>query len=606
MTKQNRICKTCGHISLCAILIVLSFNKVFGITISTPTTWNVSNPPPNPVTTDVNISSTLTIDGVTVNFSPGVGMYVTGSATGLSIMNGSVLRLDPGSTGTWAGITNQGDYTSILSNYVYNTTTMVWDINPSQSIVTIDGSTIKNADIAIYVFNEGIVRASNATFVDNAQSIFVDEHDAIVSGYYDANLNNVLAQKLPKSANIVKHCTFDHVIGGSFGHVRLWDIYFIEIAGNIFKNSAGTGGGTGIDASGASFTLHDQNVSSPDPITACVTFSGDRNVFTDLSQAVKATGSSERSDYTASLNHCSFVDCTVPISLNLGIHHTLGNNDITWEHVTADPKFVGYTGHTHLLTFVAISNSSNFLYYKNNITSDNIYEVMFQSDNNGTDQNLIELSTFSFNGNPSAFITGDIVMATQFLNENRNTNVKCNTFTKNILDISIDGTFNPQLGTSATGAHNIFSTTIPSYSYNINNSSGHLLTYYSTAPFNPSSVSTNVTIQISSGEDACPEIITCKKYWTGIKNPQQINIPVYLYPNPANNNVTINLGIELDYKIDRVEIIDIYGKTVRNIFVNASERNLEINTSGMATGVYIYSLILSDGTKGNGKFIIER
>ncbi len=75
-----------------------------------------------------------------------------------------------------------------------------------------------------------------------------------------------------------------------------------------------------------------------------------------------------------------------------------------------------------------------------------------------------------------------------------------------------------------------------------------------------------------------------------------------LYPNPANNIVNINTG---DEAISNVEVIDMAGKLVIGIDNTGGGSELNVNTSAMAAGAYIFR-IYSEHSVQTSKVIINR
>lgn len=88
---------------------------------------------------------------------------------------------------------------------------------------------------------------------------------------------------------------------------------------------------------------------------------------------------------------------------------------------------------------------------------------------------------------------------------------------------------------------------------------------------------------------------------TGV-NENSFSSSIHLFPNPASNNVTINLGT--DTRSVHVSIADITGKII--YFTTASEtQKLEVNTTDFTKGVYVVQIQTADfiGTK---KLVIEK
>lgn len=80
----------------------------------------------------------------------------------------------------------------------------------------------------------------------------------------------------------------------------------------------------------------------------------------------------------------------------------------------------------------------------------------------------------------------------------------------------------------------------------------------------------------------------------GIKN--SIQSLLTLYPNPTVDKLYVKMS--LDQKIDKVEIYDISGKSLKNLNVNKNE----IDVSDLNTGIYLIKVYIKDKTF-SGKFI---
>ena len=79
---------------------------------------------------------------------------------------------------------------------------------------------------------------------------------------------------------------------------------------------------------------------------------------------------------------------------------------------------------------------------------------------------------------------------------------------------------------------------------------------------------------------------------------QSIENGISVYPNPANENITINLN---NSKADKLEISDITGKIVFSS--NAIKVNQILNISHLKQGIYILKLIENENIIFTEKFI---
>lgn len=78
------------------------------------------------------------------------------------------------------------------------------------------------------------------------------------------------------------------------------------------------------------------------------------------------------------------------------------------------------------------------------------------------------------------------------------------------------------------------------------------------------------------------------------------------YPNPANNNVTINYSLPSNYKSGKIAIRNMIGKTIKTISINGNSSGRQsISTSDLPNGVYFYS-ILGDGKALSTKKLVVK
>jgi len=86
---------------------------------------------------------------------------------------------------------------------------------------------------------------------------------------------------------------------------------------------------------------------------------------------------------------------------------------------------------------------------------------------------------------------------------------------------------------------------------------------------------------------------------TDVKETIPFNI-LQVYPNPATNNITINLQ---NITADEIIITDINGKHIYKSKLNG-ETFVIINTNNIANGTYLYSIISNGTIKTNGNFTV--
>jgi hypothetical protein len=113
-----------------------------------------------------------------------------------------------------------------------------------------------------------------------------------------------------------------------------------------------------------------------------------------------------------------------------------------------------------------------------------------------------------------------------------------------------------------------------------------------------------------------PEVIEELKFIVDLRNaPQQgetldDNITkqiqfVKIYPNPAENTITIELSAELDNKNISVEIYNYLGQKV--IFYNfAGDLLNTLDVSDLSNGIYIFKILVGNKIIAREKVVIEK
>jgi hypothetical protein len=89
----------------------------------------------------------------------------------------------------------------------------------------------------------------------------------------------------------------------------------------------------------------------------------------------------------------------------------------------------------------------------------------------------------------------------------------------------------------------------------------------------------------------------------GVNNLTLENSQVHVYPNPANEQITVAVTSQI--QATRVEVYDITGKLVNTYTMH--NNSLTINTQPYSSGMYFYKLFDNTGTQLNtGKFSVVR
>ena len=87
----------------------------------------------------------------------------------------------------------------------------------------------------------------------------------------------------------------------------------------------------------------------------------------------------------------------------------------------------------------------------------------------------------------------------------------------------------------------------------------------------------------------------------GIEDSSDDNFAFIVYPNPTKNNITVTTTLFND--VLEYSIIDLAGKNVR--VGKLSKAQTRINVENIASGVYVFSILKSDGIRVVKKFIKE-
>jgi hypothetical protein len=89
---------------------------------------------------------------------------------------------------------------------------------------------------------------------------------------------------------------------------------------------------------------------------------------------------------------------------------------------------------------------------------------------------------------------------------------------------------------------------------------------------------------------------------TALRNEKSIDFSVF--PNPANDFLSIQFARSVSIKSARVEIIDVVGKTIFSQSINQPNEIFSINTANLAKGIYIIN-IQTEGQNNSLKFVKE-
>lgn len=91
---------------------------------------------------------------------------------------------------------------------------------------------------------------------------------------------------------------------------------------------------------------------------------------------------------------------------------------------------------------------------------------------------------------------------------------------------------------------------------------------------------------------------------TGLNEASKSAASINAYPNPASNNITID--IENFSEAGTVTITNALGRTVKTIQVNENQNSLSVGTTELSEGVYFYSLRTHNKAILTRRFVISR
>ena len=117
---------------------------------------------------------------------------------------------------------------------------------------------------------------------------------------------------------------------------------------------------------------------------------------------------------------------------------------------------------------------------------------------------------------------------------------------------------------------------------------------------NPSNPATDNN---SANNQSCNTIT----FW-GLNVPNVTSVGMLsVYPNPAQSNLNMDLNLNEGGNVV-VKVVDVTGRTVlteNKGTLNAGEHRLDINTSSLGNGVYVYQLMVND-VSATGRFSIAK
>lgn len=93
-------------------------------------------------------------------------------------------------------------------------------------------------------------------------------------------------------------------------------------------------------------------------------------------------------------------------------------------------------------------------------------------------------------------------------------------------------------------------------------------------------------------------------YLTSIKEKQTNQVSFSLYPNPANDMVTLDFDKGLNQNLS-IEVKDILGKQIETVAVNSSAKKLQLDLSAYSKGIYFISVLNNQQIIKTKKLIVK-
>ena len=78
-----------------------------------------------------------------------------------------------------------------------------------------------------------------------------------------------------------------------------------------------------------------------------------------------------------------------------------------------------------------------------------------------------------------------------------------------------------------------------------------------------------------------------------------------IYPNPANNEATIDYKLKAGQTGVSFVLYDLLGTKVKDIEISEIKGSLKLNTSGLTEGIYFYSLLINNESFLTQKLIVK-
>ena len=116
-----------------------------------------------------------------------------------------------------------------------------------------------------------------------------------------------------------------------------------------------------------------------------------------------------------------------------------------------------------------------------------------------------------------------------------------------------------------------------------------------------------VSLGLATYEDYI-EVVIPTNSKARLANEEKTNVSnkdsfVNVFPNPANDNLTISHNLTTKDGIISLEIMDVMGRVLMNKTINNTNNQIDINQ--LSSGLYFYNIIQNDKMVQSGKLVVE-
>lgn len=322
-------------------------------------------------------------------------------------------------------------------------------------------------------------------------------------------------------------------------------------------------------------------------------FTSDTNTVIATSNPMHTSSSGDHSDFNGSITSWAhtgtlttvewngdYIDTTIDVNVHVQIFYTLGDNDLFYlTDVT--------------LTNNGLHNLSNVFYYRN-LDPDNNQSL---TGDHTTDQTLVNQSSScvgcvsqvtATQSTPWLSFFGFVAIDTSFV-------AGYGGFSNRDGQDMYNGTgFTQTVGSTNTAdeaiylAYQLASLPVGSSHKTASGTSTHRIRFASV--FGPAGAAAATSaLQVAST--------------VGVKELQNSNNSIAIYPNPFSDNTTINLNPTINLSKAEFQIYDIMGKQI--VALPVTTHNFTFYKGEMAQGLYFYKLVNNGSELSTGKFLVK-